>query len=120
MARFAFSGPLAVPFILLVPTYSTSLGVRVKTFPEVSKAKESDKFFGTFRTFGGTEVNVNGAFSVEDTGTIETWYRPDIASDCRVYNTQDGTMYEVIGTPENIEGRNQYLKIKVKAFKGGA
>lgn len=117
MARFTFSGPLAVPFVLLVPSYTTSLGVPVKTFPEVSKGSP---FYGTFRTFGGTERDVNGLYSVEETATIETWYRPDIASDCRIVNQQTGTVYEVLGTPENIEGRNQYLKIKVQAVKGGA
>ena len=103
--------------VLLVPTYSTEYGVTVKTFPEVSKGI---RFNATFRTFGGTEITVNGAYSVEDTATIETWFMPQMKSDCRVVNMLTGNVYEVLGTPENIEGRNQYIMARLKAIKGGA
>ena len=105
--------PFSTPLFLLKPTYSTSYGVETKTFPECGEL-----FYGTFRTFGGTERETNGVYVVEDTATIETWYRPDIRSDCRV-KTQDGTEYEIIGTPENIEMRNQYLVFKVRRYEGG-
>ena len=65
-------------------------------------------------------MNVNGLYSVENTAVIETWYRPDIKSDCRIGVPQTGEIYEILGQPENIEMRNQYLKIKVRQIKGGA
>lgn len=49
---------------------------------------------------------------------METWYRPDITSASMI--RVDGKDYEILGTPENINMANIYLKIKVKAVKGGA
>ena len=98
---------------LLKPTYSKVSGVEVKNFPAMGEL-----IFGSFKTYGGTETNVNGLTVVEDTAKIETWYRPDITSECRV--AVHGAVYEIIGDPENIELRNQYLLFKVRRVKGGA
>ena len=51
---------------------------------------------------------------------IETWYRPDVTAKCRIKVMQTGDVYEIIGKPENINMRNQYLKFKVQAVEGGA
>lgn len=117
MAQFKLTAPLNVPLMLLIPTYSDSLGVESKTFPAVS---DGILIYGSFRTFGGTEREVNGLYSVENTATIETWYRPDIKSDCRIGVPQTGEIYEILGEPENINMRNQFLKFKVMQVKGGA
>lgn len=109
--------PFSAALILLEPTESTVSGVLKKTFPAV---KDGITFHGSFRAFGGTDRTVNGVYSVEDTAEIETWYRPDITSDCRVYVPQTGATYEILGEPENIQLRNQYLKFKVRRVKGGA
>lgn len=105
------------PLKLLVPTWTKVSGVREKTFPAVA---DGVLFFGSFKTFGGTERDVNGVFSIEDTAEIETWYDPTIKSGCRVAVADTGAIYEVIGEPENIEMRNQFLKFKVSRVKGGA
>lgn len=73
----------------------------------------------TFRTFGGTEVTTNDVLTIENTAVVETWYRPDIKADCQIKD-DDGITYEILGTPENINKRNQYLKFKIKAIRGGA
>ena len=72
----------------------------------------------SFRTFGGTEKTSNGQIVVENTATLETWFRQDITPASRF--KIDGTTYEVLGAPENIGMRNQYLVAKVRAVKGGA
>ena len=77
-------------------------------------------FYCNFKTYGGTEQNVNGVYSVLDTATLTTYFRPDIKSDCRVVRLQDNAVYEIVGEPENIEMANQYLRFKVKRTKGGA
>ena len=78
--------------------------------------KSEKPYFCSFRTFGGTEKNVNGVLVVEDTATIETWFTPEIKSDCNI--EVDGQQYEILGTPENINKRNQYLVFKVhSAFR---
>jgi len=117
MAQFKLAAPLSVPLMLLIPTYVDSYGVEKKTFPSMS---DGILIFGNFRTFGGTEREVNGLYSIENTATIETWYRPDIKSDCRIGLLQTGEIYEILGEPENISMRNQYMRIKVLQVKGGA
>lgn len=108
------STPFTVPLMLLIPKKKQVKGVWTKEYPD-----EGEIFNCSFRTFGGTEREINSVYSIEDTAVIDTWYRPDIKADCAV-KTEDGTIYEIIGTPEDIDRRHQYLKFKVKAIKGGA
>lgn len=103
-----------VPMLLLVPTYTTVSGVTKKTYPNTG-----DVIFGSFKTYGGTERDVNGVYSIEDTASIETWYDPRIKSDCRI-KLESGSVYDIINEPENIEMRNQFMKFKVRRVKGGA
>lgn len=104
------------PLMLLIPMETIKSGVPVKTFPKLT---DGILFFGQFKTYGGTERDVNGLYSIEDTAVIECWYRPDIKSNCRIGVPMTGAIYEIIGEPENIELRNQLLKFKVRRVKGG-
>lgn len=108
-------GPLTTPVKLLIPTYVTVKGVLKKVFPE-----DGPLIWCNFKTYGGTERTVNEVYSIEDTANVATWYRPDIASDCRIRLADTGAIYEIINEPENIHMRNQYLAFKVKRVKGGA
>ena len=103
--------------VLLTPTYTTVNGVRKKTFPAV---EDGAPFFASFKTYGGTERDVNGVYSVEDTANIETWFRPDITSGCRVAIAGTSAVYDIVGEPENLDMRNQFLKFKITRVKGGA
>ena len=103
------------------PILTYQMGVEKR---EYSKCENSDKINCLFKTFGGTvnigkEKNVNGIISVEDTAIIETWYRDDITSACRLAFS-DAEVYEIIGAPENISMRNKTMKIRLKRIKGGA
>ena len=111
----------SITLILLTPTYKSITGVATKSYPTITDAIEDkdNLFFGTFKTYGGTERDVNGVYSIEDTATIECWYRPDIKSDCRIA-LETGEIYDILGEPENVSRRNQFLKFKVKRVKGGA
>lgn len=109
-----------VPMKLLIPTWDSSLGVDKKHYPNAEDVPDELIFFGSFKTFGGTERNVNDVYVLEDTANIETWYRPDITADCRVILLDTNAEYEIMGTPENIEMRNHFLKFKVKRVKGKA
>ncbi len=100
---------------LQTPTSDKTLGVSKKTWADVSGVLRVN-----MKSYGGTETTINGVLSVEDTAQIVCWYRPDIRSDCRLVRLTDGAVYEVIGEPENIEMRNQFLKFKVRRVKGGA
>lgn len=92
------------------------LGVLVKTY-----SVDGILFFGSFATYGGSEKTVNGAYSVEDTARVETWYRPEFAANGRVALVDaPERVYEIVGEPENIEMRNQFCKMKLSRVGGGA
>jgi len=118
----------SIPLVLLVPTYTNSNGVAKKTYPtvEAALAVKDEKnnpvnlFFGTFKSYQGTEREVNGLYSILDTAHVETWFRPDITSDCRIARANDGAIFEIMNEPENINMRNQYLKFKIQRVKGKA
>lgn len=114
MTEYKPNTPYNVPFFLMVPNgYKTVKGVRVKDFKI-----ESEPRYCSFRSFGGTERTVNDVLVVEDTAVIETWYDPIITAGCKIQ--VDGLQYEILGRPENINMRNQYMKFKVKHVEGGA
>ena len=115
MSSYRPNEPFVTPVRLLVPTYQTIKGVKKKVYPATG-----DLIFCSFKTYGGTEKDVNGIYSIEDTAIIETWYRPDIESACGIMLADTGTIYEIINEPEDINMRHQFLKFKVRRYKGGA
>lgn len=127
MSSFTLNITNSIPLILLIPTYKNVSGVNKPIYPSIEEALNvKDKkgnsinlFFGSFKTYGGTERDINGVYSIEDTANIETMYRPDIKANCRVAR-EDGATYDIISEPEDINQRHQFLKFKVKRIKGGA
>lgn len=115
MADYKPGAPFTVPIKLLVPTYQTVKGVRKKVYPA-----DGPLIWGSFKTYGGTERNINDIYSIEDTANVETFYRPDIKSDCHVMLADTGAIYEVLNTPEDIDLRHKYCKFKVRRVTGGA
>lgn len=97
---------------LLNPTYKTVKGVTKKVYPSTGEV-----IFTKFKTYGGTEVTINGVLTIVDTANVETWYRPDITAGSQIKLGSD--IYEVMGKPEDIEQRHQFLKFKVRGVKGG-
>ena len=114
MAEYRPKAPFNVPMFLFVPTAVEAKGSAKKRYPD-----EGEPIFCNFRTFGGTERVTDNVLAVEDTAVIETWYRPDIRSDC-ILKDAGGKAYEILGTPENINMRNQFLRAKLRAVGGGA
>lgn len=115
MSEFKPSFPFDAPCELLIPTYTTSKGVPVKSFPSTGIT-----IFCSWKTYGGTEQTNNDLYTVIDTAIVESWFRPDIKADCRIKLLATGDVYEIIGKPENIEMRNQFIKFKVRSVEGGA
>lgn len=91
--------------------------MQTKTFPDLEKGF---MIYGSFKTYGGTEKNVDGIYSIIDTAVIDTWYRPDITSDCQIVVASTNARYEILGEPENINMRSQYMRFKVQRIVGGA
>lgn len=110
-----------IPLILLIPTSKRITGVMKNIYPSITEALKTKEnlFFGSFKTYGGTEKNINGIYAIEDTANIETWYRPDIKANCRIA-LETGEIYDILGEPEDINKRHQFLKFKIQRVKGGA
>ena len=115
MFRPSEAAQMTTEFRLQTPTGDKTLGVHKKTY-----ANAKGVIAANMKTYGGTETTSNGVLSIEDTAQIVCWFRPDIRSDCRLERLSDGAVFEIIGEPENIEMRNQFLKFKVRRIKGGA
>lgn len=106
---------MRTPVKLLIPTGTQKYnGVNRPTYPT-----DGDVIFVNWKSYGGTETTVNGVYSILDTALITTWYRPDIAANCRLLR-EDGAVYEIMNEPENIEMQNVFLTFKVQRVKGGA
>jgi len=124
MARYKQTIPFNTPMLLLIPTTTYVKGVNQKTYPNIGEMSEEDKaryrFNGACRSFGGTETVINDVYAIKDTVNIETWFRPDIKADCGICILDTGEIYDILGKPENIELRNQYMKFKCERRKGGA
>lgn len=105
---------LRTPVQLLVPSGTSKInGVTRHTYPATG-----DVIYVNWKTYGGTEQNVNGLYAVLDTADITTRYRPDIAINCRLLR-EDGKVYEIITEPENCDMNNRYMEFKVERVKGG-
>lgn len=115
MKEFKPSLPYTTAIELFIPSYTTEKGVPIKSYPETGIQINCN-----LKTYTGTETTINDVFAILDTAIIETWFRPDIKADCRIKILSTGDLYEVIGKPENINMRNQFLKFKVQAVEGGA
>ena len=101
---------------LLTPTTTVVKGVSKKVFPDPKSVETV--FFGSFRTYGGTENMSNEVYTVFDTAVVDTWYRPSITADCRIYVCETGEIYDVISRPENIDMRHQFMQFKVQKVGG--
>jgi head-tail adaptor len=117
MARaFKPSTPYTVAMKLLIPTETKVKGTTKKTFPDPETINKI--FFGSVKTYGGTENMNNNVYTVYDTATVETWYRPDITSDCRIYICGTGETWDVISRPEDIDMRHQFMQFKAQKVGG--
>lgn len=115
MSEFKPSFPFSTAVELLIPTYVNKKGSQTKVFPS-----EGIQINCSWKTYGGTETTTNDVYTIVDTANVETWYRPDIKSDCRLKVIETGDVYEILGKPENVDMRNQFLKFKVRGIQGGA
>lgn len=115
MRRYKPQTPYTTPIELYIPTYMTKKGVRVKSYPS-----QGVRLNCSWKSYGGTDTTINNMYVVQDTAYVETWFRPDITSECKIKVIDTGVEYEIINNPEDIEMRHQYIKFKVQAIKGGA
>lgn len=104
---------LRTPVKLLIPTFTKYNGVEVPTYPV-----DGEIIYVNWKTFQGTEREMNGVHSVVKSAVVTTWFRPDISSNCRIL--KDGATYEIVTPPENVDDQNIFCEFKVERVKGGA
>ena len=118
MARnYKPSAPFSVAMKLLKPITITSYGAVKKNF---TAPEDAELFYGSFRTFGGTENIKDDVYTIVNTAVVDTWFRPDITADCQIYICDTGQTYDIISDPEDIDFRHQYLQFKVRKIGGKA
>ena len=110
--------PFDTAMKILIPTDTMVKGVKKKTYPDPTTLSDNFLFFGSFRTFGGTENFSNDVYTVYNTAIIDTWYRPDITTECQIYLCDTGEIFDVITEPENINMRHQFMQFKVQKIGG--
>lgn len=114
MRNYKPSVPFNVAMQLMIPTELKVYGVSKKTWTP------GRIFYGSFRTFGGTERVMDDVMTVVDTATIDTWYDTDIKPECQIKILENGKFYDIISDPEDIEMRHQYIQFKVQRAGGKA
>lgn len=112
MADYKPNLPFNVPAMLLKRTLTKVNGVNQESFTEKTM------FFCSAKSYGGTEKQVNGVTVIEDTWTIDTWYNPDFRKGDKIRFLDDGTEYEILASPENINRRGQYMRFKAVGIGG--
>ena len=111
---FSPSLPFNVPMTVLKTTTARVNGVLVKA------RTDGRGIYCSFRTFGGTERERDGVTVVEDTAVVQTWYGPDVLAGDALRREDDGSVWEILGTPEDVGMRHQWMQMKVRRAQGGA
>lgn len=105
---------LPITVELLVPVTSTVLGVRKKTYPASGTAIDC-----AWDVLQGEETKVNGVISVVERARVTVRCRAAIAANCRLKCT-DGSVWEVVGAPENTGLSDRWQVFTVRRISGGA
>lgn len=105
---------LPVTVELLMPTVQNTLGVNRKIYPETGIAVGC-----RWEVQPSEERKVNGIVSVIERAKITARMRPAITADCRL-KREDGTLWKIIGVPENTGLSDRWQVFIVRRISGGA
>lgn len=89
-------------------------GQVIKTFSE-----RAETVFIAFSNFQGTEKNIDGVLSIENTASVCSPFIPDLENGDAIKLLDSGKVYEIINSPENWNMQNLYLLFKVRAVESG-
>lgn len=99
--------------------YSTICQWLVPTVVKVNGANtvkyvDGEKFGCRMKSYGGRESEVNDVYRVIEQYNVETYYNPTIGKNHRIRILQDGSEWEVLEKPENVEMQNKYMLFKIE------
>lgn len=70
------------------------------------------------KSYGGKEKVVDGVYSVEDTMDFVAYFDPQLTSTARLELLGDGSMWEIVNTPENTDLRGSFVRFKGRRLHG--
>lgn len=70
------------------------------------------------KSYGGKEKVVDGVYSVEDTVQFTAYYDPSLRSSDRIQTLGDGSFYDIVNTPENIDMRGAFMRFTGRRHHG--
>lgn len=105
---------LPVTVEVLVPTTANILGVLRKAYPE--RGFEADC---EWVNLGTDEKSVNGVVSVTERVKMTVRSRSGITSACRIRRA-DGSLWDIVGAPDNTALADRWQVFTVQRVKGGA
>lgn len=108
MSSYTMQERYSTPCRVLIPSVEKINGVVTKTY------KEGKVFFASVKAYGGTESVLNNVFVIQDTLTIETFYREDVKGDCKLQLMDDFSIWEILNTPEQIDREKKTITFKVR------
>ena len=105
---------LPVTVMLLIPQRVLVLGVLKKQYPETGA-----ELACTWETVSSEEKTVNRIVSVSERAKLTFRCISQINADCRIRRA-DGTIWEIIGQPENTGLAGRWMTAIVQRVSGGA
>jgi hypothetical protein len=111
--RYEANLPFDIPARHIKRSLEKVNGINQEIFTEAK-----DPFNCSAKSYGGTEKQVNGVTVIEDTWIVDTYYNPEFKKGDKIRFLDDGTEYEILASPENIDRRGQYMRFKVLHIGG--
>lgn len=105
--------PFNVPFKILSGTL-----VKVNGVNTVEYVEQSNVYFCSARAYVGSNKNVNDLSAEEDRLTVDSYWIPTLKKNDRIKLLDDGTIWELPVSPENINRRNQWSRFVVVRVRG--
>lgn len=105
--------PFDIPALHLKRHLEKVNGINQEVFTEAQET-----FNCSAKSYGGTEKQVNGVTVIEDTWIVDTYFNPEFKKGDKIRFLDDGTEYEILASPENINRRGQYMRFKVLHIGG--
>ena len=115
MYRPQKAAQMTTPARLLLPKSENVHGVIKKTYTEAAYITMCN-----FSAYSSAETESDGLGVVAENVTVTAFYDPAISAGCRLKKLDDGAVFEIVGTPENVEMRNMFCVFKVQRVRGGA
>lgn len=107
------SAILNIPCKILHVTYEKVNGVNTPV-----ETESENVVWMSCKSYGGTEKIIDEQYTIIDTIVFTTYYRPDITAQDRIKILTDGSVWEILNTPENIELRGSFMTFKGRRWHG--